>query len=248
MGSIVVNTTEYYDDPRIYAAEYGGHTADLPLFLNAIESGHVLDLACGTGRVTIPLAQKGFTVAGLDTSEVMLSFARQKGEGLPITWIQGDMASFDLRQTFDLITIAGNSFQVLLDRSSQLSMLQSVRCHLTLHGRFIFSTRNPLPEKMIPNDVFEYWHDFKDHERVTVRVEGKQSYDPHTQLMIYITKRIWPDHETVSEIQIRFTGYDELMALLTEAGFVVTHVYGDVDQSPYHKNSPSIIPVCQLAS
>jgi 2-polyprenyl-3-methyl-5-hydroxy-6-metoxy-1,4-benzoquinol methylase len=102
---------EEYDAPYVYEAEYGQYKGDFDLFLNLIDKGSVLDLACGTGRLAIPLAQKGLEVVGLDASVPMLELARHKSADLPIQWIQGDIRDFQLNQTFDLIIMAGNSFQ-----------------------------------------------------------------------------------------------------------------------------------------
>ncbi|MBP9692837.1 MAG: class I SAM-dependent methyltransferase [Alphaproteobacteria bacterium] len=55
----MLDNLEEYSDPLLYDTEYGRYTGDFDLFLNLIETGSVLDLACGTGRLTIPLAKKG---------------------------------------------------------------------------------------------------------------------------------------------------------------------------------------------
>src|SRR5207244_10751479 len=57
------------DLPQVYEAEYGQYKGDFDLFLNLIDKGSVLDLGCGTGRLAIPLAQKGLEVVGLGASE-----------------------------------------------------------------------------------------------------------------------------------------------------------------------------------
>ena len=74
----MVDNLEEYDDPYVYEAEYGQYRGDFNLLLNLIDKGSVLDLGCGTGRLAIPLAQKGLEVVGLDASEPMLEFACHK--------------------------------------------------------------------------------------------------------------------------------------------------------------------------
>ena len=73
--------------------------------------GLVLELACGTGRITLPLAEE-VSIIGLDLSESMLDLARKKArdKGLDIEFIQGDMTDFELNRKFNLILMVGNAF------------------------------------------------------------------------------------------------------------------------------------------
>jgi SAM-dependent methyltransferase len=240
------NNLEEYSDALVYEAEYGQYIGDFDFFLSLKAQGDVLDLACGTGRLTIPFAKKGFNVTGLDASKTMLDLARQKSEGLSIKWIQGDIREFDLNQTFDLVVMTGNSFQALLTTGDQLSMLACAKKHLKLGGVFAFNTRNPSEEDLKTTDEFEWWHDFQDGNDEPVHVYGKQDYNPGMQTVIFTTKRVWPSHETIRTIQLRFTAYDELMHLLEQAGFLVTDVYGDFEKGPFTNTSLSIMPTCRL--
>ena len=74
----MASTLDEYGDPYLYDCEYGQYQDDLGLYLDLIEKGRVLDLACGTGRLTIPLAQKGMEVVDLDIRDSMLKLARKK--------------------------------------------------------------------------------------------------------------------------------------------------------------------------
>lgn len=85
-----------YQYPEVYEAEYGKYKDDLPFFTSLIERGKVLDLAFGTGRLTIPLAQAGFAVVGLDASNPMLEMARKNSGSLAISYVLGNMTQFHL--------------------------------------------------------------------------------------------------------------------------------------------------------
>ena len=75
----------------------------------------MLEVACGTGRVAIRLAQEGGKVVGLDLSPAMLDVARDRSAGMRhVCWVQGDMRSFDLGETFGLVLIPGHAFQNIL--------------------------------------------------------------------------------------------------------------------------------------
>ena len=95
----------------------------------------VLEVACGTGRVAIRLAQDGGQVAGIDRSGAMLDIARTKSAGMSnARWVQADMRSFDLGATFGLVTIPGHSFQHMLTPDDQMACLACIRRHLTAGG------------------------------------------------------------------------------------------------------------------
>ena len=103
----------------------------------------MLEIACGTGRVSIPIARLGFAVTGVDIVPGMLDRARSKSAGLPTRWIEGDARTFDLGEQFRLIFVTGNAFQAFLTRIDQEALLERVQVHLHDEGLFAFETRNP---------------------------------------------------------------------------------------------------------
>ena len=235
-----------YADPALYDAEYGGYQGDLAFFGGLTQKGTVLDLACGTGRLTIPLAQAGFSVTGLDTCDAMLAYAKKKADELSIQWLLGDMTSFELPQQFDLIVMTGNAFQSLLTESDQQAMLRCVVQSLKPSGLFAFNTRNPRTENLINQPEFTHWHNCKDPAGETVQVFGAQTYDEAHQIATYTTKRVWSDHETQTSIRLRFTEQERIIHLIEASGLEVMAVYGGFEKQPWTQNSHAIIPVCRL--
>ena len=105
----------------------------------AAEQGHaVLELGCGTGRVTIPIAQAGVEAVGIDNARAMLDVARRKAAaaGVAVRWVTADMAAFQLDQRFGLVIIPFRSFLHLLTEADQLACLRRVYEHLLPGGRF----------------------------------------------------------------------------------------------------------------
>jgi SAM-dependent methyltransferase len=237
---------EEYADPYLYDAEYGGYRGDFDLYLNLIKAGTVLDLACGTGRLTIPFAEKGLKTVGLDASQAMLTLAQEKSQNLLIEWVHGDIRHFQLNRKFDLITLAGNAFQALLTDDDQTRMLFCVRSHLNPDGIFAFNTRNPNPDDMRTTTDYEFWHDFTDSHGQLVKVYGRQTYFPLTNTVCYTTRRTWPDSETVTDIELRFTSLEILEENLDKSGFDVMCRYGDFHKNPYSGTSQNIILVCRI--
>jgi SAM-dependent methyltransferase len=147
-----------HDNATIYELEVAGYEGDLPYWLSLLDdqpTTRVLDLACGTGRITFPLAHQGrrlaedFHVTGMDISRPLIDRANEQKIVLDeetaqaVDFLVGDMVEFDLDQHFDLIIIGFNSFMYVLDLEDQLSCLRAVRRHLAPNGRLAFDVLMP---------------------------------------------------------------------------------------------------------
>ena len=120
-----------YEDYAEYYDVYHSAEVDLRFYLDfAHQCGSpILELACGTGRLAIPLAEAGFHVYGVDLSENMLGVCRhkvcEKGLGDRVHLTVGDMAAFRLPlQDFGLVFVAFRSFMYMLTQEDQLSCLE----------------------------------------------------------------------------------------------------------------------------
>ena len=136
----------YYSE--FYEAITSRTDYDIPLILEQAQrkgpSGKILELACGTGRILMHLANRGHEVVGLDLSEDMLKLCRRKQAQLParlknrIEVKQGDMTAFELDEKFPLIVLSATSISLLRSISDVERMLQTVYDHLEDGGRFLF--------------------------------------------------------------------------------------------------------------
>jgi len=232
--------------------------------------GPVLEIACGTGRVTIPIARLGLDVTGLDPVPRMLDQARCKSAGLPIRWVEADGRDFDLGDTFRLIFLTGNAFQQFLTNTDQDRLLRCVRTHLHDEGRFAFETRNPVWRTRDTDAAFEArieesrrnggfftflesrneypWQTYTAADGRRIRESLSQTYDPVAQILRLTSHRRWHDggseHMQEGHESLRFTFPQELVALLDHHGFTIERRYGDWDRSPLTATSRSIIVVC----
>lgn len=222
-------------------------------------AGSILELACGTGRVTIPLAMLSFPTTGLDIVPAMLAQAKTKSLGLPIRWVEGDARTFELSEQFHLIFLTGNAFQAFVSNAEQEALLQRVRVHLRDDGLFAFETRNPLfPTTKTREGSFPLLETRGEEERRPryINVDGyevretiRQVYDHVTQILHLTGEKRWHDgkeeHSKITRIALRYTFPQELSALLHYNGFGIERQYGDWNNEPLGATSPSIISICR---
>lgn len=101
-----------YKDPETYdKLNNWGKDDDFYLELTNETKGKVIDIACGTGPLTISIYKNGMDVSGVDIMPEMLQKAKQKSEGLNINWIEGDCRNFKLENNFDLVLMTAYAFQ-----------------------------------------------------------------------------------------------------------------------------------------
>lgn len=94
------NNSQEYDDPTLYDKENESFIPEIPFILKwaTKKQGPIIDIACGTGRVTIPLAKNGYNLVGVDINKGMLAHAKKKAANLnlQIRWIEQDCTQLDL--------------------------------------------------------------------------------------------------------------------------------------------------------
>ena len=253
-----------YEDPwtaEVYDFEYEGNarTADVPFWRAlAEETGSpVLELACGTARVTIPLARAGWQVTGLDMSPNMLAIARRKleREGRDIQarvrLVEGDMRDFSLDNEFALIIIPFSAFQVLLDRDDQRRCLACCARHLRPRGRLAIDVFHPRLSRLAAEGSVEEGPDeFSGPEGVSVRWSAHTDYDIANQRLrsrCRYERTASGAEATVSEhmLELHYFFRFEMEWMLEACGFEVEALYGNVDRGAFTADSPEMIFVAR---
>lgn len=242
-----------YEDPLTYDLESGeiDLAGSILLKLAQEAAGSVLELGCGTGRVTIPLAQAGIPITGLDVTPGMLARAQAKSPGLPITWVEADVRSFRLDHSFKLIFTRGAVFQHLLQRSDQEAFLTRVKEHLAPDGCLLLDIGFKPPPAMIDVPEEQDWYRYEDQEGREWQVTGTDAYDHINQLWIQTSyRRLVGETEgskqpSPERLVLRYFMPQEIEAQLAYNGFTVLERFGDWNGNPLAASSFMQIYLCE---
>ena len=212
--------------------------------------GTVLELACGTGRLTLPLAERGLKVTGLDNSEAMLVAAEAKAAayGLATRFVLGDVRQFALDLEFDLISLPNNSLGHLHTLPDIQACFTSVLRHLAPGGRFVVDMFNPSLTLLLREPGRHYpLASYQRPDGKTVTVSETVSYNAAAQVL----HALW-HYEAENEpadirpLDLRIFFPQELDALLTLSGFTKEAKYGSFDKLPFSSASRHQVIVCRL--
>ena len=252
----MLHNSEEYNDPILYDKENEQYIPELPFLMKwaSKTKGPIIDLACGTGRITIPLAEKGHKLIGVDIHKGMLDEAVRKSAhlDLPIDWVEQDCTKLNLRVKSQLIYSVGNSFQHFLTNEAQDGLLSSVNKHLEMDGIFIFGTRFPSAEELLQPSTEEYWRSYTDRETShIVDLYTISHYDTLEQIQHYTTIRKYKNsdgkivNEKRTNISLRYVFPKEMERLLQANGFEIVHLYKDWNETSITSDSYEMIYVCR---
>jgi ubiquinone/menaquinone biosynthesis C-methylase UbiE len=240
----------YLNDGVHYDACHAHRLDDVPFWQHAAaDCRAVLELGCGTGRITTPLAASGAElgrhVIGIDANPSMLDQARRKARAadVDIEYTLGDMRSFDLgRDDIDLAILSFNTIGVLLTLDDALACLRCTRRHLAPTGRLIIDTFLPSPPRLVADEL-RIDYTLPDGEQVMITAH--RSYDAAQQLrvldLVLRSSEGGPLATDRSEVHVYYPS--ELALLLMQAGYDVVAMYGGYDQRRLDARSHRLIVV-----
>lgn len=226
---------EYYDSltSNVDYRKTAEYVSDI-LSENGINKGILLDLACGTGTMSLIMAQKGYDVIGVDNSPEMLGEAREKAleAGEDILFLCQDMCSIDLYGTADCTVCLLDSLNHLESKEELLEAFKRVSLFTVPGGLFVFDVNTEYKHKYVlgdntfvydNDDVYCVWQNEYDDESKTVEIfldffqEENGLYRRSSE---YFAERAFSD--------------SDIKNLLSEAGFTDIKAYGEL-----RKTAPS---------
>jgi len=242
---------DLYEDAEFYDVEFSTRDLEIPFFRKHARQagGPVLEVACGTGRITLPIAREGVDVTGLDVSRSMLEQARRKAcaEGLNIEWIEQDCRDMNHARRFALIFSATNAMQHLLDFESACAFLQSAHGLLAPGGRLILDVFNPNLIKLARTFAARYLHKtIATPDGQSIRVEAATEYHADTQILHFDLFYLRGEQLVrTKRVNMRCYFPEELLALCRYNGLEIVNRFGDYDEGQFSGSSAKQILICQ---
>ena len=250
--------TSYSTVAHLYDS-YVSTDFDLPFFLKEAQEarGKVLELACGTGRLSIPLLQAGIDLTCVDYSKEMLEILRKKLEKHHVSCLifHQDMADLSLPGRFDLIFIPFHSFSEILDESKRAQALVKIREHVAEGGSFICTLQNPVVRTQSMDGTIEEIGRFPTEEGRTLVVSACLKYDDHSRTVSGIQFYDVNDPQGAvveqKQIPVSFCLFhrSQFEESAHAAGFKLVRLYGDYERSCFDEaKSPFMIWVLEKAN
>jgi SAM-dependent methyltransferase len=250
--NLYFKTAKYYDyDNR------DNLRADIPFYLEYAK-GEVLELGCGTGRASIPLAETGYKVTGIDLSDSMLEVFKKKLENVSeevkskIKCVKGDMSNFSFDVKFDLIIAPFRAFQALTQEIDIINTLKCVRDHLSEEGLFIINVFRPfkiMDESWCYPETVQWETIDEDTGVKIIKKHWGSKIDVERQVIYgnyaYEISRGANNFERIEEkLALKYYYYQQLKDILETNCFEVIEEYGWYDKSDI-ENGRELIFVCK---
>jgi SAM-dependent methyltransferase len=243
---------EWFDDgsfwrdfyPFMFTEERFADTPDQidrALRLTRLKGKNALDLCCGPGRCSVALAQRGFTVTGVDKSKYLLDKARARARAakVKIEWIQQDMRDFVRTDSFDLALSMFTSFGYFDDKREDITVLENMHASLRAGGACLIDVKGKeclarvlqsTSSEVLPNgaklvqrhEIFDDWTRVR-NEWILIYKGRSKSFEFHITI---------------------YSG-QELRDRLESVGFREVKLYGSLDGEKYGPESNRLIAVAR---
>ncbi len=228
---------ELYDE---WVGEHPDTEATVDFLVELAEGGMapVLELGIGTGRIALPLAQRGVTVHGIDASEAMVAKLRAKpgGPGIPVSI--GNFGELSLDQSFSVIFVVFNTFFALRSQDDQVGCFMSVARHLTNTGVFVIDAFVPDPAR------FERGQNVKaaqvELDRAALVVSR---HDPVRQRVISQIALLGNEGLRLHPVEVRYAWPSELDLMAKLAGLELRERWGGWRKEPFTSDSQRHVSV-----
>jgi SAM-dependent methyltransferase len=256
--------SDLYKHPEQYDREHLGEDEDIGFYRSLCQRlapRKILELGCGTGRISVPLAELGFEVVGLDMQPEMLRKAEERRlQSRPeirerLEFIEGDMRTWSGRSDFDLILIPGSSISHLLTLGDQLAVWKTSHQNLQIGGRFAVEITMPNMASFAdsfsvpPRSIVEIDIDSENEKDGTRLIRRKTTrYESHEQLaqirFLYEEYRNGRGAETsIDDFTSHVFFPREVHLLFLHTGFDVEETLGDYRGRKLKADSPLIIMI-----
>lgn len=210
----------------------------------------ILELCCGTGRLTLPIAKDGYKICGVDYTPSMLEQAKTKATeaGLEIDFIEADIRDLNLPDKFDLIFIPFNSIHHLYRNKDLFKAFDVVKNHLKDGGLFLLDCFNPNIQYIVEGekeqqDIAAY----TTNDGREVLIKQTMRYENTTQInRIEWHYFINGEFHSIQNLDMRLFFPQELDSYIERAGFNLIHKFGSFEEEEFNDKSEKQIYVLEL--
>jgi SAM-dependent methyltransferase len=260
--------SDIYKHPAEYDLEHLGDEEDIGFYVSlvrALRPARILELGCGTGRITLPLAKEGvrsgFEVIGLDSQPQMLERAKQSLADAPpeirecLHFVSGDMRSYRAEAKLDLIVIPCSSLSHVLELDDQIAIFHQCYANLSPGGRFIVEVNMP--------NMAAYYDSFSMPPRTPLEIDLDRTDESDGTRLIRRKTTHYRSDQQLAEIRFLYEKYQhgravesyiddfkshiffprELALLFIHTGFEIERTVGDYRGRQLAPSSPLIIMI-----
>ncbi len=199
-------------------------------------TGRALELGIGTGRIALPLAQRGVPVHGIDMSKAMVARLRAKPGGEDIGVTIGDFATTTVDGTFSLAYLVFNTIANLTTQEAQVACFRNVAAHLERGGCFLIEVGIPELQRLPPGETARVFH-------VSETRWGIDEYDVATQGLISHHFEIADGSLEQASIPFRYTWPAELDLMAQLAGMRLRDRWSGWKREPFTSYSRKHVSV-----
>ena len=220
-------------DP-MFAPEVVGPTVD---FLAPLAAGGALELAVGSGRIALPLAERGVHVHGIDSSPEVLEQLHGKPGADRVTTTLGDYTTTTVNRRFSLVYLVWNSLSNVTTQDGQVAAFRNAAAHLVPGGRFVVELFVPQLRRLPPGQDFVPFDVTPDHL-------GFDEYDVLTQRLV--SHHYSPGRDAYGSGEFRYTWPSELDLMARLAGLTLGERWAGWRREPFTADSGSHVSVWAL--
>jgi SAM-dependent methyltransferase len=245
-----VHVDDGYFDERV-AARYDESAAEMfdpavvdpvvDVLVELAGSGRALELGIGTGRIALPLAQRGVPVHGIELSKAMVARLRAKPGGEDIGVTIGDFATTTVDGTFAVAYLVFNTIMNLTTQAEQVACFGNVAAHLESGGCFVIEVGVPDLQRLPPGDTIRAFH-------VSETRWGFDEYDVATQGLTSHHLEIVDGRVERFSAPFRYAWPSELDLMAQLAGMRLRERWSGWEREPFTSNSRNQVSVWEKSA